>query len=342
MPRTRRQAGSSSSSTRERRRTTAGASSSVPTAFLYIGIGDGEFPGDPNEVAQDRRSLLGKIRPHRPARPGRFGAPPVPHPDRESVRRPARARRDLVAWASQPVGLLVRSPHGRPLDRRPRRSQPRGGRPRASRYQTDVAPGRARTSAGTTARASSSSRRTRAMRTSCAVNTSCPSSTTTTPRTRARSSAAGCIGVPARVDWRGLYVAGDHCGRLFALGPGRPPQAHRGDRRADHLDRGRTGPDDPRHVARRSRASRQAQRASPLNLAFAGRGGGQRPLDRRRTPHERQSQRDEHHIHDPWRRRAHRPLRPRPRSSRAGSSAGTSSACTTPTSRRRRGRSTTC
>ena len=32
-----------------------------PDGFLYIGIGDGEFPGDPNEVAQDRRSLLGKI-----------------------------------------------------------------------------------------------------------------------------------------------------------------------------------------------------------------------------------------------------------------------------------------
>ena len=52
--------------------------------------------------------------PHRPARPGRLGAPPVPHPERESVRRSGRARRDLVAWASQPVGLLVRSADGRP------------------------------------------------------------------------------------------------------------------------------------------------------------------------------------------------------------------------------------
>ena len=81
-----------------------------PDGFLYIGIGDGEFPGDPNEVAQDRRSLLGKIRPHRPARPGRLGAPPVPHPERESVRRPGpgSTRSGRLGFATRGASRSIR------------------------------------------------------------------------------------------------------------------------------------------------------------------------------------------------------------------------------------------
>ena len=104
-----------------------------PDGFLYIGIGDGEFPGDPNEVAQDRRSLLGKILRIDPLDPDGSGPRRYRIPNGNPF--VGRAGLDEI-WSlglRNPWGFSFDPPHGRPLDRRPRRSQARGGGPRASR-----------------------------------------------------------------------------------------------------------------------------------------------------------------------------------------------------------------
>src|SRR5262249_14080173 len=41
-----------------------------PDGYLYVGTGDGSAPGDPNGVAQDPKSLRGKILRLNPANPG--------------------------------------------------------------------------------------------------------------------------------------------------------------------------------------------------------------------------------------------------------------------------------
>ena len=81
------------------------ARSSAPTAASTSATGDGGSGGDPDENAQNRDSLLGKILridPHARRRPALLRAP------RQPVRRRAGPRRDLRARPAQSVPLLVR------------------------------------------------------------------------------------------------------------------------------------------------------------------------------------------------------------------------------------------
>ena len=97
-----------------------------PDGMLYIGMGDGGSGGDPERRALDLSSLLGKllrIDPTPSARPGLHD--PADNPFVGDRRRP---RRDLVDRAAQPVAVLVRLGHRRPVDRRRRPERHRGGR----------------------------------------------------------------------------------------------------------------------------------------------------------------------------------------------------------------------
>ena len=100
---------------------------SGPTAYLYIGLGDGGSGGDPQERAEPRR-LLGKILRIDPSR--RIGDERLRHPGRQPLRR-RRRRHGPEIWLygrAQPVALLLR-PRPRPLDRRRRPGRDRGDRP---------------------------------------------------------------------------------------------------------------------------------------------------------------------------------------------------------------------
>ena len=120
---------------------------SAPTAYLYIGTGDGGSGGDPENRAQNLDSLLGKILRIDP-RAQRLE--PLPLAALEPVRGPRRARRDLRLRAAQPLALLVRPPHRRPLHRRRRPGRARGDRLRAAAAARAGA-----TTAGAASRASS-------------------------------------------------------------------------------------------------------------------------------------------------------------------------------------------
>ena len=102
-----------------------------PDRRLYIAFGDGGGGGDPEGNGQSLDSLLGKILriDPRPAG-GRAYQVPVRQPVREPRRRPAR---DLGLRAAQPVAVLVRRRHRRPVDRRRRPERLRGGRLPAGR-----------------------------------------------------------------------------------------------------------------------------------------------------------------------------------------------------------------
>ena len=247
-----------------------------PDGLLYIGIGDGEFPGDPNEVAQDRRSLLGKILRIDPLDPDGSG----PRRYRIPTGNPFVGRVGLdEIWS-----LGLRNPWGFSFD--PRTGDLWIGDPgEARREEVDlVRAGDDGRQAGKGANFGWDD---------CEgtlefeagegdADDLCGRHVLPVFDYAHASDACSVIGGrvhrgPGASAWHGLYVAGDHCGRLFALGPAGRLEAHRGDRRADHLHRRGRRRTDPRHVARWSRASREAQRASPLNLGCAGRGGGQRP-----------------------------------------------------------------
>ena len=88
-----------------------------PDGLLYVGTGDGGGAQRParRRAATPRTSarLLGKLLRIDPRRVRR---PAVPDPVLEPVRRPRRrARRDLRLRPAQPVALLLRPPHRRPV-----------------------------------------------------------------------------------------------------------------------------------------------------------------------------------------------------------------------------------
>ena len=110
-----------------------------PGGHLYIGTGDGGGGGDRHGArgnAQNLGSLLGKILRIDP-RPsgGRAVLGAALEPVRRALRR---ARRDLQLRPAQPVALLVRPPHARPLDRRRRPERGRGDRLRAQRPRQEL------------------------------------------------------------------------------------------------------------------------------------------------------------------------------------------------------------
>ena len=79
-----------------------------PDGRLYVGMGDGGSEGDPNNVAQNPRSRLGKIL-------------------RITLGLDAEGGR-LRQGPAQPLALLVRPLHRRPVDRRRRPGQVGRGR----------------------------------------------------------------------------------------------------------------------------------------------------------------------------------------------------------------------
>ena len=105
-----------------------------PDGLLYIGTGDGGSGGDPENRAQNLDSPARQDPAHRPA-PPRLER--VPLAAVEPVRGTRRAQRDLRLRPAQPVALLVRPPHGRPLHRR-------RGPERAARRSTTRPRGQAR------------------------------------------------------------------------------------------------------------------------------------------------------------------------------------------------------
>ena len=88
-----------------------------PRRLLYIGTGDGGSGGDPENRAQNLDSLLGKIL---RIDPRGSGSSAYRSPASNPFVGRGRAKRDLRLRPAQPVALLVRPPHGRPLHRRRR------------------------------------------------------------------------------------------------------------------------------------------------------------------------------------------------------------------------------
>ena len=108
----------SCSSTNRSPTTTAASILFGPDGYLYIGFGDGGSAGDPKRNGLNLGTLAGQDPAHRPAcqrRPALHRA--ARQPLRRAGRRPTR---DLVVRPAQPVALLVRQGHQRPVDRRRR------------------------------------------------------------------------------------------------------------------------------------------------------------------------------------------------------------------------------
>ena len=77
-----------------------------PDGYLYYGLGDGGSGGDPDRLALDPSTLLGKLLRIDPMTPSGDLGYTIPLTTRWSAgRRPAR---DLVERPAQPVALLVR------------------------------------------------------------------------------------------------------------------------------------------------------------------------------------------------------------------------------------------
>ena len=102
-----------------------------PDGMLYIGLGDGGAAGDPLRAGQDLEQLLGSIL---RIDPNGVDGSALRHPRRQPLRRRGRGpARGLAQGRAQPVALLVRPGHRRPLDRRRRPGRDRGDRPPAGR-----------------------------------------------------------------------------------------------------------------------------------------------------------------------------------------------------------------
>ena len=90
-----------------------------PDGMLYISFGDGGGGNSAQRTAPGH--AVGEDPAHRRQRPARQG-PGLCHPGRQPVRRAGRrTSRDLDHRPAQPVALLDRAGHGRPVDRRRRR-----------------------------------------------------------------------------------------------------------------------------------------------------------------------------------------------------------------------------
>ena len=97
-----------------------------PDGYLYIGTGDGGVGRRPGEPRPEPRLAARQAAAHRPARGAASSAYRSPASNPFVGRR--RARRDLRLRAAQPVALLVRPPHRRPVHRRRRPGRARGDR----------------------------------------------------------------------------------------------------------------------------------------------------------------------------------------------------------------------
>ena len=107
-----------------------------PDGYLYIGMGDGGSGGDPQDHAQDRTSLLGKMLriDVNGTAPGKGYRIPATNP----FVGQAGARRGLGVRAAQSVALVVRPDDRRPVDRR-RRPGLRGRRSTGRRRRVAAA-----------------------------------------------------------------------------------------------------------------------------------------------------------------------------------------------------------
>ncbi len=97
-----------------------------PDGRLYVGLGDGGSGGDPQGNGQNVNTLLGKIL--RIDVNTRTGSLPYGIPADNPFAGGGGRPRDLLVRAAQPVALLLRPGHRRPLDRRRRPERGRGGR----------------------------------------------------------------------------------------------------------------------------------------------------------------------------------------------------------------------
>ena len=161
------------------RTTTAATSCSAPTGSCGSGLGDGGSGGDPENRAQDRSSLLGKM-----------------------FRLDVRARRRAPSSSRSACatrGATLRPAHRRPLDRRRRPEPDRGGRRTAAAARSrprQLRLGRLRgaTSASRTSRSGLAgwSSRSRSTRTTTAARSPAATSTagTLSPRSQAATSTA--------------------------------------------------------------------------------------------------------------------------------------------------------
>ena len=159
--------------------TTAASSPSAADGMLYTTIGDGGSGGDPEDRAQDMRSLFGKLL-------------------RLDVSKPQARLGESGSRAPESLAVLVRPPDGRPVHRRRRAGSGRGDRLHACARAPD-----SRTTAGTCTRDRSASR-TASRRGRASSSSRCTSTVVT--RGTAPSSAATSIAVGQPRGARALHL----------------------------------------------------------------------------------------------------------------------------------------
>ena len=184
-----------------------------PDGYLYIALGDGGGAGDPYGTGQDRGSLLGKLLRIDPLDPDGGGRRPLLRPLLEPARGQGRPRRDLGLGPAQSVALLLRPSHGRPVDRRCRPGRPRGGGPLTRRCGGQER-GQGRRTIGWSR--CEGSRRYPGTDSRCRFGT-LPVHDYAHGTGRCSVTGGYVYRGPDAAAWRGLYVAGDYCGRLFVL-----------------------------------------------------------------------------------------------------------------------------
>ena len=163
--------------------------------LLYIGMGDGGSDDDPQDRAQNKGSLLGKMLRIDPRDPDGSGPRHYSVPsDNPFVAYGGRQARDLGARSAEPVALVVRPEDRRPAHRRCRPGRLGGGRLRGRQRQRPRTPAGARTSAGTSARAPTHHPSGGAMTARASASSS--SASTATASAVARSPAATSTGDP--------------------------------------------------------------------------------------------------------------------------------------------------